>query len=338
MRPVSEHIKLLLFEHECVIVPGLGGFIKNRPASSYNRDTHEFRPLTQLPFFNRQLRNNDGLLASSLAEKEHLSYSQALKEIESFVNFVTSELKSHRVMQLKGLGRLSMNENDQLAFLPDDLANLCVDSFGLPVIQPQPVRKVHAGTEMRKSIRPERKKGRKFVPALVCLLIAVAGCWTFFYNDNELPKQLGILNPFGIDSSGDESAEEKREGKEEKPEIAPVVQENTKQEPIESEVAVVEEPEEILRPEATYGQEKEQASDSVFYIVLGVFSKEKNAVSFEYRLKEKGFSALSYKSEESPLIRVCAEQHSKRFEAEERLAYLYKKESPGAWILAVKKP
>ena len=62
MISLARHIELLLLEHDCVIVPGLGGFIANHTEARYTGDEeHLFLPPYRTIGFNQQLQVNDGL-------------------------------------------------------------------------------------------------------------------------------------------------------------------------------------------------------------------------------------------------------------------------------------
>ena len=62
MIELAKHIEVLLLENDCVIVPGLGGFIAHYWCSKYNKETREFCPPDRSIGFNRKLVMNDGML------------------------------------------------------------------------------------------------------------------------------------------------------------------------------------------------------------------------------------------------------------------------------------
>ncbi len=75
---ISLHISSLLFEHECVVVPGLGGFVSNYSPARIHPVQHLFQPPSKTILFNPELKNNDGLLAKFIAENEKTSFYDAL--------------------------------------------------------------------------------------------------------------------------------------------------------------------------------------------------------------------------------------------------------------------
>ena len=130
---ITKHIADLLYLHECVIVPGLGGFIKAyRPAQTLH-STHEFRPPSGTVAFNAGLSGNDGQLANYIASVECISYREALYEIRLWVEKSFDSLKTGEKVVLDGIGDIFENTSGKLEFSPSMQLNFNTDSFGLPV-------------------------------------------------------------------------------------------------------------------------------------------------------------------------------------------------------------
>ncbi len=72
---IEKHIALLLRNYDCVIIPGLGGFVANYSPSQFNRAKGLLSPPSKAIIFNRNLINNDGLLMNHLSVNENLSYT-----------------------------------------------------------------------------------------------------------------------------------------------------------------------------------------------------------------------------------------------------------------------
>ena len=79
MLEVSKYIKDLLFIHDCVILPGFGGFVANYKPANIDDNLNIVSPPSKAVGFNRNLSKNDGLLINRLAESENLSYLEAEK-------------------------------------------------------------------------------------------------------------------------------------------------------------------------------------------------------------------------------------------------------------------
>ncbi|MCX6268123.1 MAG: hypothetical protein NTW16_12315, partial [Bacteroidetes bacterium] len=69
----------LLSLHDCVIIPGFGGFIGNYSPARIDQVNHTFHPPTKELLFNVNLKQNDGLLASAIAASWMISYADACK-------------------------------------------------------------------------------------------------------------------------------------------------------------------------------------------------------------------------------------------------------------------
>jgi hypothetical protein len=130
---ITKHIADLLYHHECVIVPGLGGFIKAyRPAQTLHA-THEFHPPSGTIAFNAGLSGNDGLLANHIASVEDISYREALYGIKLWVEKSNDSLKGGNKVILEGIGDIFENASGKLEFSPSMKVNFNADSFGLPM-------------------------------------------------------------------------------------------------------------------------------------------------------------------------------------------------------------
>ena len=130
---MTRFIAELLFSHECVIVPGLGGFIKSNNPAFIRRATNEFYPPAGNIAFNSALATNDGQLANYIATSKEISYNEALSEIKTWVGKCHETLKKENTIILEGIGELFINSSGKLEFLPARDHNFNADSFGLPV-------------------------------------------------------------------------------------------------------------------------------------------------------------------------------------------------------------
>lgn len=62
MIELAQHIEVLLLENDCVIVPGLGGFVAHYTPAMRVAEENVFLPPTRIIGFNPQLKMNDGYL------------------------------------------------------------------------------------------------------------------------------------------------------------------------------------------------------------------------------------------------------------------------------------
>lgn len=109
MISLSRHIELLLLEHNCVIVPGLGGFIANTASAVYNDGPDGdklFIPPYRTIAFNPQLQINDGLLVQSYMQAYDASYPAAYMQMEKEIELLNMQLDLFGECHLDGIGTL----------------------------------------------------------------------------------------------------------------------------------------------------------------------------------------------------------------------------------------
>ncbi|MGR6087438.1 MAG: HU domain-containing protein [Arcticibacter sp.] len=137
------HIRDLLYDHDCVIVMGLGGFIAHYHPATINESLRFITPPSKRIAFNAALRSNDGLLAHHVSYKEKLSYAQACAAVTEYAESIKAELSRGGKYKIEKVGVLFSDNNGNTQFLPDTSTNFLPDSFGLPIVQAVPI----AGSE-----------------------------------------------------------------------------------------------------------------------------------------------------------------------------------------------
>ena len=103
----SRHIELLLLEHDCVIVPGLGGFIANHMEARYDKEgDNTFLPPYRTVMYNQQLQVNDGLLVQSYMSAYDASYPAAYLQMEKEIAQVVNTLEMSGEYCIENVGVL----------------------------------------------------------------------------------------------------------------------------------------------------------------------------------------------------------------------------------------
>ena len=125
------HIRDLLYHHDCVVVPGFGGFVTNERPARIDRVSGSFYPPAREVGFNARIDHNDGLLISHVSARLSMNYVDAKNLVESFVEKVKSRLVAGRPVPFEGIGQFVVDRNHNLQFEPDPLANFLSDSYGL---------------------------------------------------------------------------------------------------------------------------------------------------------------------------------------------------------------
>src|SRR3954469_6985215 len=119
MQEVDKHISELLYEHDCVIVPDFGGFVANYASAKIHPTQHTFIPPSKNIIFNKNLKNNDGLLANRIVVSEKANYPEALKYIGHFVENAAFQLKKGAKVKIEEVGTLYLDVERNIQFEPD---------------------------------------------------------------------------------------------------------------------------------------------------------------------------------------------------------------------------
>jgi hypothetical protein len=146
---IDGYVRDLLYDHDCVIVMDLGGFIAHYHPASINESLRFITPPSKRIAFNTALRNNDGLLAHHISFQESLTYSEACALVKEYASNIRSVMERGGKYKLDKVGVLFMDHAGNTQFLPDTSTNFLADSFGLPIVQAVPIYQETAasGTE-----------------------------------------------------------------------------------------------------------------------------------------------------------------------------------------------
>ncbi|HNZ42542.1 MAG TPA: SPOR domain-containing protein [Bacteroidales bacterium] len=183
---VLQYISELLLQHDCVIVPGFGGFIATHVPAHIQPVINNFSPPKKDILFNSALKHNDGLLADYIAQKEKISFAEALDMIESFVEQSLQELKHHGRIEMLHVGTIYRDDNNFYTFQQDAEQNMLLSSFGLntfisPAIQREGyekrVEKVLAGRKIPQADRQSTGVWAKV--AMISVPAAAIFVWGF---------------------------------------------------------------------------------------------------------------------------------------------------------------
>src|SRR6478735_279859 len=129
---VEKYLYSLLQGHDCVIVPGFGGFLAREQAAFIHPITNRILPPSRKAAFNEQLQLNDGLLVMSIAAGEEISQDEAMNLIKQFVQNLQNVLAEQGKIEIEKLGTFVLNRDKKLDFTPVPTQNLSANSFGLP--------------------------------------------------------------------------------------------------------------------------------------------------------------------------------------------------------------
>jgi hypothetical protein len=139
MIELAHNIEFLLLENDCVIVPGLGGFIAHYQPAHYEAAEHRFYPPVRNIGFNPQLIMNDGLLAQLYMQKHHTDFPDATYRIQHAVEALKDVLFDEGRVQIPGVGELCFNMRHAYEFHPMTEGQKSPALYGLGAFTLQPL-------------------------------------------------------------------------------------------------------------------------------------------------------------------------------------------------------
>ena len=140
MLRIIEHIEQMLSVHDCVIIPGFGGFVLQVTPTWYNAEAHRFEPLHKELVFNETLQHNDGLLIESYRQSEATDYRSAYQLVQADVAELKALLERDGQVEMAPIGVFRRGEEGQLIFEASrDTDWLNASMFGLPAFTIEPL-------------------------------------------------------------------------------------------------------------------------------------------------------------------------------------------------------
>ena len=135
----QQYIKELLYLHECVTVPNFGAFLTRSMNNLIDADNGLFFPPRKEVSFNSLLSNNDGILAHYIAQKEKVSFEQALRRIEKEVISWKQRLNTQQ-LSFPGIGEIRLDTQKKITFYPHGKINFDLSAFGLSSFYRKPIK------------------------------------------------------------------------------------------------------------------------------------------------------------------------------------------------------
>ena len=139
MRILDQHLHPLFLDHDCIVVPGLGGFVCNRQPAQYHEGRQELTPPYRSVLFNERLVHHDGVLAQAVSRAKGITFDEAVQAIELEVEQLKAEVTGGKTVAIDGVGRLYKGSNERVQFLADEEMERMLRSFGLRNIPLRPI-------------------------------------------------------------------------------------------------------------------------------------------------------------------------------------------------------
>jgi nucleoid DNA-binding protein/cell division septation protein DedD len=348
MTTVQNHIKELLFEQDCVVIPDFGGFVTNFDCAKVDPTNRFFTPPQKWLAFNSLLKNDDGLLSNYIATQEGISREQATQKVKAFVEETKRYISYDKNYTIEGLGTFSQNEESKIQFQPKTSNNFFSESFGMesvflkkldasnqelqvvhtpPVASNTTIQQVFASkdrepmAEVMEDETPVIKKRSKFsrvLPAIYGLLGTVVLVSALYLYDN--PKaNLSSLNPFQS-----QNIVKKADATQNVVMVTPIVVNTMKAKPFE----------ETESTPVTETKKTIIEAEKRFFVITGSFGSKKNAQKLLNTLKNKGFedAKLIFPKHSEKLIKVSAGGFTNEYEADVEALKVNNATSQSTWI------
>jgi len=321
---IQKYISELLSEHDCVIIPGLGGFVGSYLPAQIHPVYHTFQPPSKKILFNINLRQNDGLLANHITQVEQISFNEANDKIRLFAAETIRVLKTRKYLILQDIGKIYMGKEGNIQFDQDLRSNYLPESYGLQPFFSAPVKRdpylekrgkrLHTSREnkeLAKRVLPRSLKWAAIlaVPVAVAIILSLAGYDSIKSGSWNTADILSSLSPFS-----------KVDIKEASPQPKPTY-------------TWEEEQPTPVREKATPPLQTGQSGSETYAVIVGAFSIEKNAHKLVRELNQKGFKARIFNRSSGGLLRVAAGVFSKQTEAIRMMRTMKSSGFPGAWLL-----
>lgn len=177
MNQLVLHIEYLLHEHNCVIVPGLGGFVVNTN-TAFKRELSIFEPSYCELVFNSFLTHNDGLLVESYMQTDNIPFESALQRIEKAVKELRQKLNTDKRVSLDDLGEFTLSDSQQLVYNPKPFVR--PELYGLTTAALKPIIQLKT-TVTPVTSKPEESETRKSIPKIsIAAAVAAVIALVFF--------------------------------------------------------------------------------------------------------------------------------------------------------------
>lgn len=336
----SKALKDLLFQHECVVIPGFGGFLVKQENAQFKPEHNRFYPPAGTIYFNSELKANDGLIANYIANERNISFREATDTIENNVAEIRNIIQSKGSFILHGIGAFSLHHEGNLEFTPDDNANFLSSSYGLPVFSPHQVTYNEFDPQLV-NLRPERKTGHLVAETLkwaaVLLPFAFAATWGAL-NLNTITNVVqseAALFPWTFSTPGKSTSavvQPKQNITENASEAISVSRfENRSNASITAFAAYT-----TLHgnpPEKSITHAQALANEAGYYIIGGAFKDYKNALRLTEQMKSLGYDSGMLGMNAKGLYVVYIQSCQSQTEALVQLTNIRRAVQPKAWLL-----
>lgn len=150
---IDIYISDLLYSYDCVIVPDFGGFVANYAPAKIKEVQHQFLPPSKQISFNKNLKNNDGLLTNHISQRQKISFQEANQMIRGFVDRSLEGLKNGDKIKIAKVGVLYLDPEGNIQFIEEENNDYLLDSFGLQSFRALPIERDSVEDRIQEKIK-----------------------------------------------------------------------------------------------------------------------------------------------------------------------------------------
>ncbi len=346
---LDKYIRELLLQHDCVILPGLGGFVANYKPAEFDGSQKTVLPPSRQILFNPNLVHNDGLLFAHVSKETDYGYKEVQAMAEVYFKTIKYEVGKGLKFSIEDLGYFFINKARKIEFAQESTDNLLLASYGLSYLNYKEFDRVpgrsakiyQAVDDTNPLVRQRRIRRWIYTGAAACLLAGMI----------LVPVKMGYLNLSSFDLSPVDSFR-----KEQPVQELLVSPPDTDTQLAELEAGSIEpeagstkseagsvEPE--TKPAAieatTVGSEDDIpaktyfTSETSYHIIVGSFKGIDNARHLKQKMVDEGYEAEILTGENS-FYRVSAKHYPLKEDAVTALASIRDQQAyKSAWILSL---
>lgn len=320
---IEKYIAGLLFENDCVIVPGFGGFIGSYSHARIHPVSHSFSPPFKSILFNISLKQNDGLLANRISNREKISFTESNQLISAMVDQWNRVLKANHFFSIPHVGILSQDKDGIISFEQDRQSNFQAESFGLSSFISPAIKRPGFQRRTTKKIAKyieSSSENRRIIPkpfrwaAILALPIGAAAILSITHFDKIRNLSLNYSNLIISVTS-------------EVP-LKKLLPDTKVMVPVRK---IVSRPVPVIRE--IKNEVKVTDTRKPFAIIVGAFRIEKNADNLVAGLRAKGYDAKILDVTKSGLFRVSLRNFAVKEEALTMLSSVRSGDFSSAWLL-----
>lgn len=325
---LERHIEILLLSNDCVIVPGLGGFMAHHVDARYDENDGTFLPPLRTLGFNPRLTMNDSLLVQSYIEAYDISYPEALRRIEAEVAEIRQHLESKREYELNDIGILRLNQEGNLEFEPCEAGILTPFLYGLSTFEMPPLV-----VEAKATTETAEDKNTTKVPEESAITIKMS----WLRNAVAVAAAIVAFFMIGTPISNNSTMEMQQSAFIAIPQHSIISQQQTTDDTQETQAIEKEKAKDSISTN-TINTTEETSSKPTYCIVLASQVTKKNAEIFIEKLSKEGYSEVRLLTSKSNMLRIVYGNYTSETEAANTLRSLRNKRDyfEQSWVLEIK--